>query len=275
MIKKQELIIKNINVGVFSQKKEDYISLTDIARFKNAHEPKDVVKNWLRNKATIEFLGLWELLNNPNFKGVEFDPIKNSAGSNSFTMSPTRWIKLTNAIGIITKGGRYGGTYAHTDIAFEFASWVSAEFKLYLLKEFQRLKRDESKRHSLEWDVKRTLTKMNYRIHTDAIKLHLLPEQITSKDSGIVYANEADILNMALFGKTAQMWRSENSEQDGNIRDYADVRQLICLANLESLNAEFIRQDISQNERLIKLNETALIQMKVLINYDTMKELDK
>ncbi len=275
MGKKQELIIKNINVGIISQKKEDYISLTDIARFKNPYEPKDVVKNWLRNKATIEFLGLWEILNNANFKGVEFDPIKNNAGSNSFTMSPTRWIKVTNAIGIISKTGRYGGTYAHKDIAFEFASWVSAEFKLYLLKEFQRLKTEENERKNLEWDVKRTLTKMNYRIHTDAIKNHLIPEQITTQQSSFVYANEADILNMALFGKTAQQWRNENSDKEGNIRDYADVRQLVCLANLESLNAEFIRQEIPQKERLIKLNEIALIQMKVLIDYNTMKELEQ
>ncbi len=270
---KQKVVIKDISVGIISKEKEDYISLTDIARFKDNLEPRFVIQNWMRTISTIEFIGLWEIINNPNFNRIEFDTVRSQAGTNSFVLTPKRWIENTNSIGIISKAGRYGGTYAHKDIAFEFATWISAEFKLYLIKEFQRLKVEENERKNLEWDVKRTLTKMNYRIHTDAIKNHLIPEQITTQQSSFVYANEADILNMALFGKTAQEWRNGNSDKEGNIRDYADVRQLVCLANLESLNAEFIRQEIPQSERLIKLNEIALIQMKVLIDYNTMKEL--
>ena len=274
MTKKQELIIKNVKVEVISQEKEDYISLTDIARFKNPKKTDYVVQNWMRNRNTVEFLGIWERLNNLNFNPLEFEGFKNQAGLNSFVLTPKQWIEKTNAIGIISKAGRYGGTYAHKDIAFEFATWISVEFKLYLIKDFQRLKTEENERKHLDWDVKRTLTKMNYSIHTDAIKIHLIPEKISSQQSSLVYANEADILNMALFGKTAKEWRIENKNQKGNIRDYADVRQLVCLANLESLNAEFIRQEIPQSERLIKLNEIAVIQMQILIEHNTLKEIE-
>ena len=270
---KKELIIKNINVNFFSQKEEDYISLTDIAKQKNPNFPADVVKNWMRNRSTIEFLGLWEQINeNPEFKLVEFDQFKNDAGGNSFVLSPSRWIEKTNAVGLISKSGRGGGTFAHKDIAFEFASWISAEFKLYLIKEFQRLKKEENKQKNINWNVKRMLTKMNYRIHTDAIKIHIIPTLVSEKQKDIVYANEADILNVALFGMTAKNWTKENKNKKGNIRDYADVRQLICLANLESLNAEFIRQNISQSERLQKLNEIAIIQMKSITNYSSIRQ---
>ncbi|MBU8901477.1 MAG: KilA-N domain-containing protein [Victivallales bacterium] len=274
MTKKQGLVIKDISVGIFTYNKGDFISLTDIAKYKNQESTGLVISHWLSTRYCIEFMGLWEKIHNPNFNVTEFSNIKNESGSNGFILSSKKWIENTKAIGIVSKPGRYGGTYAHKDIAFEFATWISAEFKLYLIKEFQRLKTEENERKNLEWDVKRTLTKMNYKIHTDAIKLHLIPGQITALQSNIVYANEADILNMALFGKTSQQWRIENSDKDGNIRDYADVRQLVCLANLESLNAEFIRQKISQSERLTKLNEIAVIQMKVLIDYNTMKELE-
>ncbi len=252
--------------------KDDYISLTDIARSKNSDEPKDVVKNWLRNKNTIEFLGLWEKINNSDFKGVEFDSFKNEAGLNSFTLSPSKWCEKTDAIGLFTKQGRYGGTYAHKDIAFEFASWISAEFKLYLIKEFQRLKEDEQKQ--LGWDIKRNLTKINYRIHTDAIKENLLPKQLTPKQISFVYATEADMLNVALFGMTAKQWQISNPELKGNIRDYADVNQLVCLANLESLNAHFITEGLSQDERVEKLNKVAISQMKILLGDKSMKKLE-
>ncbi|MFH0856637.1 MAG: KilA-N domain-containing protein [bacterium] len=260
------LIVKNINVNFFSQKEEDYISLTDIAKYKNSDDPRFVIQNWMKTHFTVEFLGLWEVINNPNFNRVEFDTFKAAAGSNAFVLTPQKWIKTTNAVGIISKSGRYGGgTFAHKDIAFEFASWISAEFKLYLIKEFQRLKEAENERLMLGWDAKRTLTKVNYKIHTDAIKAHIIPNLITKEQIDFVYANEADILNMALFGITAKEWREQNPNEKGNIRDYADVRQLVCLANLESLNAEFIRQRLSQKERLKKLNEIAIIQMRSLI----------
>ncbi len=270
---KKELIVKNINVNFFSQSDEDFISLTDIAKYKNLDAPADVVKNWLRTKSTIEFIGFWEKINNLNFKGVEFDQFWKNAGSNAFVLSPQKWIEKTNAIGIISKSGRGGGTFAHKDIAFEFASWISAEFKLYLIKEFQRLKEEENKRLTLGWDAKRMLTKVNYKIHTDAIKAHIVPNLLTKKQKDFIYADEADILNMALFGMTAKQWREQNSNEKGNIRDYADVRQLVCLANLESLNAEFIRQKLSQPERLQKLNEIAIIQMKSLVENKSVKKL--
>ena len=240
----------------------DYICITDIAKQKNPVEPKDVVKNWLRSKNTLEYLGLWECLNNPNFKGVEFDPLLKEAGSNAFTMSPTRWIETTNAIGLITKNGANGGTFAQRDIAFKFASWVSVEFELYLVKEFQRLKAEEQKQ--LGWSVKRELSKINYHIHTDAIKQNLIPAELTQQQISMVYANEADVLNMALFGMTAKMWRDAHPEMKGNIRDYASINELICLSNLENLNAVLIDENIPQSERLTKLNEIAIHQMKVL-----------
>jgi len=242
---------------------DDYISLTDIARYKNEDAPNDVIKNWLRNKNTIELLGLWEKLNNNNFKPVEFDGFRNEAGLNHFVLSPKKWIETTNAIGLLSKSGRYGGTYAHKDIAFEFASWVSVEFKLYMIKEFQRLQEKDAE--SLEWNIKRSLTKINYRIHTDAIQKNLIPPNLDNKEIVFVYAHEADVLNMALFGMTAKTWREINSDKKGNIRDYANVAQLVCLSNLESINALLIKENISQHDRLNKLNEIAIEQMRILL----------
>ena len=218
----------------------------------------------MRVKNTLEYLGIWEKLNNPNFKGVEFDPLLAEAGSNAFTMSPTRWVETTNAIGIITKNGAGGGTYAQRDIAFKFASWVSVEFELYLIKEFQRLKEEEQKQ--LGWSAKRELSKINYRIHTDAIQQNLIPTEITSFQASIIYANEADVLNVALFGMTAKQWRDAHPEMKGNIRDYASINELICLSNMENLNAVFIDQGMPQSERLVKLNQIAIQQMKILEN---------
>ena len=262
-------------ISVISRGKEDdYISLTDIAKYKS-DEPNDVIRNWIRNRDTIEFLGLWEKLNNPGFKPVEFDGFKNEAGKNSFVLSPQKWIENTNAIGITSKSGRYGGTFAHKDIAFEFASWVSPEFKLYIIKDYQRLKEDENSRLSLDWTVNRTLAKINYKIHTDAIKENLIPEYVSTKHRGFTYANEADILNVALFSKTAKEWREENQGLKGNMRDYATLQQLIVMANLESMNAELIRQGIAQEERLITLNKIAIIQLKSLIGNSSVKGLEK
>ena len=254
------------NITVLEQSiginKDDYISLTDIAKYKEESEANEIIRNWLRNRNTIEFLGIWEHLYNPDFKPVEFDRFKKEAGLNSFTLRPQKWIETTNAIGIISKSGRYGGTYAHKDIAFEFASWVSVEFKLYLIKEFQRLKDTEQKQ--LGWDIRRNLTKINYRIHTDAIKINLIPKTLTSKQISYIYANEADILNVALFGMSAKMWRDANPEKKGNIRDDADVNQLVCLANLEAINAVYIDEGLTQKERLQKLNAIAIKQMQIL-----------
>jgi hypothetical protein len=275
MNKNIKITVNGLEVVTFTKHKSDYISLTDIARYKDPDEPKDIIKNWMRTKSTIEFLGIWEKINNPSFKGVEFDAFKNEAGSNAFVLSPQKWIESTHAIGIVSKSGRYGGgTYAHKDIAFEFASWISAEFKLFLIKEFQRLKEEENERLSLGWDAKRMLTKINYRIHTDAIKEYLIPQQIARQAESIVYANEADILNVALFGMTAKEWRDKNPELDGNVRDYSDVTQLVCLANLENLNAEFIRAGLSQGERLVKLNMSAISQMKSLLGNPSVKKLE-
>ncbi len=242
----------------------DYFSLTDIARYKNPEAPADVVKNWLRRKDTIEFIGLWEKLNNPNFNVVEFDQFKNEAGHNYFTLSPKKWIDGVNAIGIISKAGKYNaGTYAHKDIALQFASWISPEINLYIIKEFQRLKADEQKQ--LGWTVKRELAKINYRIHTDAIKDNIIiPLEISKEQASFVYANEADVLNVALFGMTAREWRDKNPDKKGNIRDYAEVSQLVCLSNLENLNAYLIERRLSQPERLMELNKAAIRQMKVL-----------
>lgn len=253
----KDAVIRTIKVNDI-----DYICITDIARQKNPLEPKDVVKNWLRLKNTLEYLGLWEMLNNPNFKGVEFDPLLKEAGSNAFTMSPSRWIETTNSIGLISKAGANGGTYAQRDIAFKFASWVSVEFELYLIKEFQRLKEEEQKQ--LGWSVKRELSKLNYHIHTDAIKQNLIPPELTAKQKSFVYAEEADVLNVALFGITAKEWREENPDLKGNLREYATINQLICLSNLENLNAVFIQKGMEQSERLTELNKIAIQQMKVL-----------
>ena len=269
--------VKGISISVKKANQSDYISLTDIAKYKS-DSPNDVIKNWLRSKDTIEFLGLWEKINNSNFKPVEFDGFRNEAGRNAFTMSPKKWIEGTNAIGITTSSGRYGGTFAHKDIAFEFASWVSAEFKLYLIKEFQRLMDEENSRKNIEWNVSRTLAKINYRIHTDSIKENLIPQNLTSQQQSYTYANEADLLNMALFSITAKEWREKNPDKDGNIRDYASLEQLLILANLENLNSEYIKADLNQKERLINLNRVAIEQMKILSNkkaIEGMKKLEK
>ena len=241
---------------------EDFISLTDIARYKNQDASDDLIRNWLRNRNTLEFVGIWELLNNPNFKPVEFDWFKMQAGINSFSLTPKQWIEKTGAIGITSKAGRYGGTFAHKDIAFEFAAWVSVEFKLYLIKEFQRLKEEEKR--TLGWDIRRNLARINYRIHTDSIKVHLIPARLSEKETSLVYASEADVLNVALFGMTAAQWRTNNPGKQGNIRDFADVSQLVCLSNLENLNAIFIAEQLSQRERLKRLNEIAIQQMTIL-----------
>ena len=254
---------------------EDYMSLTDLARRKNSYEPKDVVKNWMRLRSTIEFLGLWEKLYNPEFKGVEFDTFKNEAGSNSFTLTPQRWAEKTNAIGIVSRSGRGGGTYAHTDIAFEFASWISPEFKLYVIKDYQRLKKSEAQRLKTGWDTKRELSKINYRIHTDAVKEFLITPELTKQEQGYAYATEADMLNIALFGKTARKWREETGNKKLNMRDYASVEQLIVLVNLESINADLIRQGISSEDRLRKLRSVAYYQLKSLENNSITDKLKK
>ena len=262
MAKKNEIIVKNVVIKTMTKDGIDYICITDIARQKNAVEPKDVVKNWMRQKNTLEYLGLWEKLNNPNFKGVEFDPLLTEAGSNSFTMSPTRWVELTAAIGILTKNGAGGGTYAQRDIAFKFANWVSVEFELYLLMEFQRLKAKEQE--LIGWSAKRELSKINYRIHTDAIKSHLIPEKVIPAQANIIYAEEADVLNVAMFGMTAKQWRENNPDLKGNIRDYATINELICLSNMENINAVLINDGVQQGERLMKLNRIAIQQMQIL-----------
>ena len=258
----EKITVQGNSVSVISINKQDFISITDIAKHRNPDTPADIVKNWMRSKSTIEFLGLWEKLNNPDFKLVDFDQFRNEAGANYFVLSPQKWVESTNAIGLISKSGRYGGTYAHPDIAFEFASWISVEFKLYLIKEFERLKDHERKQ--LGWDIRRNLAKINYRIHTDAIKQNLIPPQITTQKANFIYANEADVLNMALFGKTAKEWREQNPDLSGNIRDYATAAQLVCLSNLETLNALFIQQKIDQPKRLLKLNQIAIQQMNIL-----------
>jgi hypothetical protein len=261
-------------IAVLSKGDEnDFISLTDIARYKNPDFPADVVKNWMRSRSTIEFIGLWEQLNNPVFKLVEFDQFKNEAGSNAFVLNPQKWISATNATGIISKSGRYGGTFAHKDIAFEFASWVSAEFKLYIIKDYQRIKADENSRISLDWSVNRVISKINYKIQTDAIKQNLIPDQVSSKQQSFTYASEADMLNVALFGKKAKEWKEKNSETKSNMRDEATIQQLIVLSNLESMNAELIKQGIAQTQRLVFLNKMAIEQMRSLLGSTASKQL--
>jgi hypothetical protein len=267
---KINVLDKEISLYTFNE--DDYISITDIAKHKNPDAPAEIIKNWTRSRTTIEFLGIWEKLNNPNFKLVEFDQFRMQAGLNSFILSPQKWIESTNAIGLVSKSGRYGGTYAHKDIAFEFASWISVEFKLYLIKEFQRLKDQERKQ--LGWDIRRNLTKINYRIHTDAIKENLIPAKLSKSQINYIYASEADILNMALFGMTAAQWRDKNPDKKGNIRDYADVSQLVCLANLENLNALFINEGISQETRLERLNKIAIQQMRILTDGSRLRILE-
>ena len=262
--KQATIEVQGTVVTILSGQQEDYISLTDIARYKDSERTDYLIQNWMRNRNTIEFLGLWERLNNPGFNPIEFDGIKKQAGLNSFILTAKRWIDATRAIGLISKAGRYGGTYAHKDVAFEFASWISVEFRLYLIKEFQRLKDDESRRLSLAWNLNRTLSKLNYRIHTDAVRAHLIPTEVTPAQAAIAYATEADLLNVALFGHTAKQWRDANPKLEGNVRDYASVEQLLVLANMEGMNAEFIHMGLPQGERLKRLNQIAIRQMQVL-----------
>ena len=273
MKSKTVINVQGTTVGIFNGSNSDFISITDIAKYRNQDEPFSVINNWMRSRSTIDFLGLWEKLNNSDFKPIEFDRFRNEAGNNYFVLSPQKWIETTNAKGIISKSGRYGGTFAHKDIVFEFASWISPEFKLYLITEFQRLKEDENSRLSLAWNLNRTISKINHKIHTDAIKEHLVPKNITKEQANHLYANEADILNVALFGKTAKQWRAENLLSDGNIRDNTTMEQLLVLANIESMNAEFIRMNLPQKERLLKLNQIAIVQLKSLINNHNIKKL--
>ncbi len=259
--------VQGKEITIFSQNEEDYISLTDMVR--DIENGLALIEKWLRNKNTIEFLGIWEEIYNPEFNSPEFEGIKNQAGLNRFVLSVKQWVEKTNSIGIIAKAGRYGGTYAHKDIAFEFASWISPQFKLYLIKEFQRLKEDERKQ--LGWDIRRNLAKINYRIHTNAIKENLIPAELSKAQINLVYATEADVLNMALFGITAKEWRDNNPDKKGNIRDYADISQLVCLSNLENLNAHFIDEGISQTERLVRLNKIAIHQMRLLTDEGVKK----
>ncbi len=273
MVRKDEIVVKDVVIKTMSRDWIDYICITDIAKQKNWLDPNGTIANWMRNRNTIEFLGIWETLYNPAFNPIEFEGFRKQAGLNAFTLSPTHWIEATGAIGIISQAGRYGGTYAQTDIAFEFASWISVEFRLYLVKEFQRLKTEEQK--LIGWTAKRELSKINYRIHTDAIKQNLIPAEVSEKQVTIIYANEADVLNVALFGMTAKEWREENPNLKGNIRDYATINQLICLSNLENLNAVFINDGMSQAERLRKLNTIAIQQMSVLEEITSARELLK
>lgn len=260
-----------VDIGIYTQDFEnEFISLTDIARYKS-DDPTAVIQNWMRNRDVIEFLGLWERLHNPDFKPLEFEGFRKEAGLNAFTLSPQKWIETTYAIGIISKSGRYGGTFAHKDIAFKFASWISVEFELYIVKEFQRLK--EQEQAQLGWSAKRELSKINYHIHTDAIKQHLIPQEITSQQASMIYASEADVLNVAMFGMTALEWRDTHPNLKGNIRDYASINELICLSNMENLNAVFINEGLTQKDRLIKLNQIAIQQMSILENIKNKKLL--
>ncbi|MCZ2721470.1 KilA-N domain-containing protein [Marinomonas sp. 15G1-11] len=270
---KPKLQVLEQDISTMTKDGIEYICITDIARFKNKDQTDDLIRNWLRNRNTIEFLGIWEQLNNSDFKPVEFDGFKKEAGLNSFALTPKQWISKTSAIGIISKPGRYGGTYAQKDIAFEFASWISVEFKLYLIKEFQRLKEQEFQH--IGWDIRRNLAKVNYLIHTDAIKENLIPDTLTPQQIQFVYASEADVLNVALFGVTAKQWKEINPSLNGNLRDHANVHQLVCLANLESLNAHFIAQGIHQSERVVKLNELAIRQMGILTKNELSMRLQQ
>ncbi len=275
MAKNQKIEVKGSEITIYKGEDDDYLSLTDIARYKDASNMDTIIQNWLRNRNTIELLGFWEQMYNPNFKPLEFEGFRKQAGLNSFVLTPKRWIETTQAIGIISKSGRYGGTFAHKDIAFEFASWISIEFKLYVIKEFQRLKEDENSRQKLDWSLQRTLAKVNYRIHTDSIRESLIPSKLSTKQTALVYASEADLLNMALFGLTAADWRSVNPDLKGNMRDHATLEQLVVLSNLESVNSVLIRQGLNQAERLSQLNHIAITQMTSLLNSSHLKKLDK
>ncbi|ATV05871.1 KilA-N domain-containing protein [Fusobacterium vincentii] len=276
-MKKDTIEAKGFSIQVYTEDfKNDYISLTDIAKYKNTDDPRFVIQNWMRNRNTLEYIGLWEILNNPNFNRVQFDTFKNEAGLNRFTMTPQKWIDLTNAIGIISKSGRYGGTFAHKDIAFKFASWLSAEFELYIIKDYQRLKDDENSKLSLNWNLNREISKINYKIHTDAIKTYLLGD-LTKEQLSYKYASEADMLNVALFNKRAKEWREENPKLKGNIRDYASLNELLILANMESYNAILIEKGIKQKERMIELRNLARTQLLSLENIGNIdiKKLEK
>ena len=275
MAKSKLIEVKGLSIKIVDKDSQDFISLTDIARHKDANNTDAIIQNWLRNRNTIELLGFWETMYNPDFKPLEFEGFRKQAGLNSFVLTPKKWIDTTNAIGITSKSGRYGGTFAHKDIAFEFASWISIEFKLFVIKEFQRLKDDESNRMNLQWNFQRTLAKVNYHIHTDAIKENLVPSHITVFQKNYIYANEADLLNVALFGKTAKQWREEHPESKGNIRDEATIEQLVILSNIESINAMLIQQQLSQPQRLEKLNAIAISQMQSLVNNSNIKQLKK
>lgn len=268
-IMKDTIRAKGIDISIYTEDfQNEFISLTDIARYKS-DDPTAVIQNWMRGRDVIEFLGLWEMLHNSDFKPIEFEGFKNQAGANAFTMSPKKWIENTNAIGMISKAGRYGGTYAHSDIAFEFASWISPEFKLYIIKDYKRLKTDETSRLSLNWNLNREISKLNYRIHTDAIKENLLPQALTAKQVSFKYADEADMLNVVLFGKTAKEWREVNVDKTGNMRDYASINELLVLANLESYNAILIKQGKSQKERMMLLRELVVQQLQTLEEVST------
>ena len=268
-VKSDTLHVKGIDVGIYTEDyRNEYISLTDIARFRNSDDPRFAIQNWMRNRNTIEFLGLWESLHNPSFNRVQFDTFRTEAGLNRFIMTPSKWVDNTGAIGITAKAGRYGGTYAHSDIAMEFASWISAEFKLYLMKDYRRLKFDENSRLSLSWNLNREISKLNYRVHTDAMQQNLIPEEVTAAQASIIYAEEADVLNVAMFGQTAKQWREAHPELKGNIRDYASINELICLANMENINAVLIDEGVPQGDRLVRLNQIAINQMRVLENDD-------
>jgi hypothetical protein len=273
MAKNKKINVQGLDIVIYEDSNNDFISLTDIARHKDPEHTDSIIQNWMRNRNTIELLGFWETIYNPNFKPLEFEGFRKQAGLNSFVMTPKRWIETTNAAGIVSKSGRYGGTFAHKDIALEFASWISIEFKLYVIKEFQRLKEDENNRLQLEWNLQRTISKINYHIHTDAIKENLIPKEITKQQANYVFANEADLLNVALFGITAKEWRDKNLEKKGNIRDYANLEQLVVLSNMESINALLIQQNLSQSERLIQLNKIAIAQMKSLTKSNGIKKL--
>ena len=270
---KASIEVRGTVVNIVTQNEEDYICLTDIARSKDPERTDYLISNWMRNRNTVEFLGIWEHLHNPGFNPIEFDGIKKQTGLNSFILTVKQWSELTGAIGLISRAGRYGGTYAHKDIAFEFASWVSVEFKLYLIKEFQRLKDEENDRLKLDWNLQRTLAKINYRIHTDAIKDTLIPPSITKAQATAVYASEADLLNVALFGLTAKQWREANPGAEGNLRDHAPLEQLVVLTNLESLNSVLIRQGLPQPARLATLNDIAITQMRTLLVASGVKRL--
>ncbi len=265
--------VQGISIAVYKSNLDDYISLTDIARYKDASHTDSIIQNWMRNRNTVELLGFWETIFNHNFKPLEFEGFRKQAGLNSFVMTPKKWIESTNAIGIVSKSGRYGGTFAHKDIALEFASWISIEFKLYVIKEFQRLKAEENNLKNLNWNLQRTISKINYKIHTDAIKENLIPTKISKQQATFVYANEADILNVAIFGKTAKEWKEESINNTGNIRDEATIEQLVVLSNLESINALLIQQNLLQNERIIELNKVAISQMISLVKNRSIHQL--